>query len=166
MLFSVSIKDFYLDYIHFSKSKKNIIMNGLFNKILYSDSEIVFNGLYLNFVAYVQNIQNKIFFVLTPKFNTEWIQKCIHVENDILLYYKKTTHQNHLKSMFLLKNQLEKGILKYCPVDNPKNMDIFLNKAQTPFKMVLKISGLWQNQNNIGLNYKIVQAISLEETKE
>jgi len=164
MLFSVSIQDFDLDYIHFSKSKKNIIMNGLFNKILYSDSEIVFNGLYLNFVAFIKNIQNNIFFVLDPKFNTEWIQKCIHVENDILLYYKKTTHQNHLKSMFLLKNQLEKEILKYCPLEEQNN--IILNKTQTPVKLVLKISGLWQNQNNIGLNYKIVQAISLEETKE
>ena len=155
MLFSVLLDDFEIDHVHYTKNKKNIIMNGLFTKILYSDSDIVMNGLYINFTANIKYVHNKSYYVLDKtKNNQEVMQKLIHMENDILLYYKKLLHQTHVKSIYLIKSQLDKGILKYIPYDSKMHCTDAIFPATIQF--ILKISGIWQNEYSVGLNYKIV----------
>ena len=193
MLFSVPLDDFEIDYIHYTKSKQNIIMNGLFTKILYSDNDIVMNGLFVHFVAKVKYVHNKTYYVLDEKCKKtqDMFRKLIHMENDILLYYKNITHQTFLpadeallhkaadetlpkanlpkanlpkanlpkaaKSVCLIKSQLEKGVLKYIPHEASGDDGAgVISVFPANIKFVLKISGIWQNDCNIGLNYKIV----------
>lgn len=162
MLFSVPLDNFEIDNIHYTKSKKNIIMNGLFTKILYSDNCIIMNGLFVDFTLKIKYIHNKSYYVLDEKSknNHEIFEKLIHMENDILLYYKRLLHQNQAKSICLLKSQLEKGILKFIQYEDKMDFSSvsLLTSSIYPARIHfnLKISGIWQNESNIGLNYKIV----------
>lgn len=153
MLFSVPLNEFELDNIHFTKSKKNIIMNGLFTKILYSDCHIIMNGVYVNFILKIKQVHNNSYYTLDEKSkaNQEMFSKIINIENDIILYYKKYMHMENMKSIFILKNQIEKGVLKYNQREGSTTTDLACK-----MRFILKISGLWQNENSIGLNYKIV----------
>lgn len=158
MLFSVPLSEFEIDHIHYTKSKKNIIMNGLFTKILYSDSSIVLNGLFLDFPVKVKYVHNKSYYVLDEKSksNQDMIQKLLHIENDILLYYKKIMHKTQFKSVFLLKNQMDKGIFKFMPYDENAASHPVVSYFPAQLSFILKISGIWQNESNMGLNYKVV----------
>lgn len=173
MNFLVPLDFFQIENVQFLKIKKNIVLeNSFFVKMIYSDENIVMNGIYLdipiltfsgqekcevvplnfnNYQRHHETQKNFFFDVLNEKTeNGKTIAKIIEIENEILQYYMFIT-QNTLfnkKAVFSLKTQLEKGFIKWG----------FSKKTfpKTIQHICLKISGIWENNKEFGINYKFI----------
>ena len=115
--------------------KNTMINQGLFHKLLYSNHIFTSNGLYI-----------KIHFV-----NTKWMNG--------RLYYDISTNSDLLNRVA----EIEKYILEkvyiykkyhYKIYDQIKNGNLKTTNVNS--NIVLKISGVWENDNSIGISYKII----------
>lgn len=154
----IKTDDFSIENIFFLERKKNVIIDGSFSKIIYSDNLFIMNGLFFEFPLQLsnetsQNIFNKqsVYFNSHLQKNLLCITKISEIENSILNYYKKT-NGSHKRNSLLLTNQLYNGFFKIYK-DN--------SSASThgTKKYILKISGLWENQNEIGITYKFNEVV-------
>ena len=102
---------------------------------------------------------NEIHFPLTTH-NNMCIQRLSQIENDIIQYYNKFVSQNRVilynKKCITIKhnlyNQKFKLYNEWTPTPSAKNKkNMFM----------LKISGIWEDEQNIGLTYKIIQVREL-----
>lgn len=134
--------------IYFNNPIRNTVLDedSLFVKILFSDENIVLNGIYLylnlNTTEYINNNNNtnKKIFNFSIEKNKKVLEEMFLIEEKILSYYS-----NNSKQVYCLKDMLSKGYLKIYS-ENSQSKNIYV-----------KISGLWKktSSNEIGLTYKI-----------
>ena len=145
------IVDFcYFDYkcVCFSECKKNIVINGNFTKIIYSDDCISMNGLFLNLPMQVISIENG-FMIFNMNHANQIIVKYLYdFECEILRRYLRQSGL-HKNINMALHNQLIQGRCKLYK-DNSNNH----SKLS---KIVLKISGIWESKTDIGLTFKFIE---------
>ena len=145
----VELSNFNRENIQYLDTKKNIIMNGNFTKIIYSDNNFTLNGIYLHCPFYIEqfdnNIQKNIIFNLDDE---RFFSEIIKMERSILDYYK---HKNNIEKhpQYLLFNQF---VNQHIKLYNQNNM--LFNNSTT--QIVLKISGIWENSEYFGLTYKFI----------
>jgi hypothetical protein len=151
-----------LSNIFFLDSKRNIIMDGKFTKIIHSDELITINGIYLQILFSINLIDksklvnknmNKYFMKFIPNDtnNNKIINELTKIEEGLIDHYKKTFSCKKTP-IFLLKDQLITGNVKlYREIPH-------LNKKSD---FILKISGIWENNENIGITYKFMEVYSL-----
>lgn len=137
--------------ISFSDSKRNILMDGKFTKILFSESYFSLVGIYLkiNFNnTRLNTINNKHILKLDKNLNNDRIIKSlVQIEFDILNYYKVLFDTNK-KVSFLLKNYLLSGNIRIYMNDNNYEGMCY----------ILKISGVWESEDEIGITYKFLKS--------
>jgi len=127
MYIGLNIKDYNIKNIFYSEQTKNtVIENSFFSRIFYSTENINLNGCFFT-IDLNEFDDNNILIKLLDK-----------IENEILSLYKNTGVK-YLKLKDSIVNQL---ISK-----NGKNK----NK-----KIVVKISGIWDNYNTYGLTFKLI----------
>ena len=146
--------DFTVENIFFQEKKKNVVVDGCFSKMIYSDDYFTMNGLFFSLPLTINNesacyTQNKhvIYFNSHLQKNLLLITKFSEIENSIINYYKKS---NGLKknNNLVLTNQLYNGYFKlYKERENHS-----LNK-----KYILKISGLWETRDEVGITFKFME---------
>ena len=113
---------FKCENIQYLDTKKNIIMNGNFTKIIYSDNNITLNGIYIDCPFSIEQLDNS--FQTNMIFNldnTNFFNEIIKIENDILTYYKDKNK--------LLQKVNWGGFFKKIKYD-------FFKKIQYPFKRI------------------------------
>lgn len=147
----MDISQLEIDNIIFLETKKNIIVDGNFTKIIYSDPFITFNGIYINLPIIFNNldkniIKNNIFF--NPSNNFLFIKNIMHIEEQIIEQYKKEFYIQK-NSNLSLYNQLKLGKIKLYKEYNNNNNNHDMN-------IVLKISGIWETINEVGIAYKFL----------
>lgn len=163
-----NLSTFQKNNIFFLEIKKNMVINGLFTKIVYTDSMISLNGLYLHCPFEYTNINqdesitsemNEIYFTDMKKMNVLFSNSGIHnstilkelfrIEHEIIEHYKEY-FKIQKTNTYSLRNQLKTGIIKInvnsIPTVNQENI--------IPF--ILKISGIWETDTNIGITYKFI----------
>lgn len=125
--------------------KNNIMNDGNFIRILYSTENIVLNGIYLLIDLHdivCEKYYNKFkcsFNILNHK---DTIDNLKIIEEDILKKYK-----SHKTPSYKIFEQLKSGYIKlYTDIGN---------KITCSF--ILKISGIWETQQNYGLTYKFIK---------
>lgn len=137
--------------ISFSDSKRNILMDGKFTKIVFSESYFSLVGIYLkiNFNnTRLNTINNKHILKLDKNLNNDKIIKSlVQIEFDILNYYKVLFDTNK-KINFLLKNYLLSGNIRIYMNDNNYEGMCY----------ILKISGVWESEDEIGITYKFLKS--------
>ena len=137
MNIAITAKDLSIDDVFFLDPIKNIIINNSkFIRIIYSNNLLTLNGIYL-----ICNIDNK--------------------------------DNNNNKGLLLYIQKLEDNILNKFSKEKIKNYkirdyfnNIFINtdysKSQETYtKYILKISGIWDASNNIGLTFKFLKLDSI-----
>jgi len=161
-------------YIFFLDKKKNNIIDGCFSKIIYSSEYFTMNGVFF-VIPFISKSTSQITQISSgklsgrePQYNQEFIENkytvCFYahdiknlqyitllseIENTIINTYKE---MNGLKKCnnLVLTNQLYKGFFKIykekqtCKCSNEK-------------KYMLKISGVWENANEVGITYKFTE---------
>lgn len=138
-----------------NKIENTVLQNSLFYKLYYSNNIISMNGIYIDVNLYNYNIEkqeNKKKLSFNNNDNNTFINKLIAMEKQILniLSIKKN-------KTFSLMIQLEKGFIKlYNEVFDYTNKysDIISGKKK---KIILKISGLWEDEKSYGLTFKFIQ---------
>ena len=123
------------------------------------------NGLYIDFPVkniMTNKINSKNILQLDTIINKDLFQKLIDIEKQILMYYityfsplqsefhtneKMNTLQNKT-IVYNLKNQLQSGSIKYY-----KEYDCYSKSGL----LYIKISGIWENQNEIGITFKLIE---------
>tara|TARA_B100000497_G_scaffold128015_2_gene172523 strand:+ start:2530 stop:3051 length:522 start_codon:yes stop_codon:yes gene_type:complete len=161
-----SLYSFNSNYVTICDAIKNsfVIYNN-FYKLLYSNNYLTFNGVFIFFnLNYSYIIKDKIFFDIND--NYDIIYKINLIEENILnlLSVKK---EKQLK----LKEFMNNGIIKfsYSDYDNINNSNLKLNNLKLNNlnnnlnknncnieNFILKISGIWENRDNIGITFKII----------
>jgi hypothetical protein len=145
MNFTIKLDDFTLKNASFLEPKKNIIMDGSFTKINYLAELFTMNSIFLNIPLVIKNIDTNIQFDPYSSQNYASIQSLTKIEIMLLQLYTDTK-QKKFKFNTLLSKQLYKG-----------NMKINKDDLHTTTKKtyIIKISGIWQSNNEIGITYKM-----------
>lgn len=146
MLLVKDINQYDKSHVHFSNSiKNNIMKNSNFIKILYFTPLVKINGIYLkinieNFLN-VKNIyrNNYMFDVFS---NAELIEQIKNIEIDIL-------HMSQISNK-IPEYDLYKKLIS-------GNIKIITDTIEEKYEnFIIKISGIWENETNYGLNYKFI----------
>ena len=171
------IHKFDIHSVFFSEKKKNIIIDGEFSKILYSTPAFVMNGIYLD----CHGIPVPSFSVRTPspvrsikrfspsynsfsalsearfadpsvpapflfdsdsEKNEDMVTSLCKIEEQIMHCYKRIKGIDKY-AVCNLKNQLLNGTIRMNGVDSGR------------VTLILKISGIWETANNIGITFKL-----------
>jgi len=138
---------FNIECVQFMKTRKNIIMeNSLFIKMLYSDENMVMNSIFIEFPVKPRDINRNLLFY-QPSENEALLQQMAQIERDILSYYRMI-HLCDKTEIHLMTTQLERGNIKFNYI--PSTASPIVHE-----KFVMKISGIWENSDTLGLNYKL-----------
>ena len=133
--------------------KNSLIEQSLFYKLFYSKEYITFNGIFLLFKF--ENItmnKDKIIFNNYNENNKNTLEKIIMIEKNILEILK--TKKNKI---FKLKEIITNNNIKFnkSDIDNINDYNEFNELNDNLF--ILKLSGLWETNDNIGLTFKIIK---------
>uniref|UniRef100_A0A6C0B2L1 Uncharacterized protein n=1 Tax=viral metagenome TaxID=1070528 RepID=A0A6C0B2L1_9ZZZZ len=148
--------NFQLGYMYFLQPKQNIIMDGTFSKIIYSDECFSLNSVYLSMPLEIQSIErsgnkHSARLAIDSSQNNIFIQELSKIEHRIIEYYKQThTNKGGKNSVVSIYKQLMSGTIKLYSARKD-------GQAISP-QFILKISGIWESQSDIGLTYKIIEA--------
>jgi hypothetical protein len=150
-------EEFTVENIQFLETKPNIIMHGVFTKIIFSDSHFTLNGIYILFPVHILSLQkNFASFDPNQAENRASIETIVNIERKIVDYFRMVYYREEAVHIISLRKQLQQGIIKISHLSP--------NYGNVPFsttgRVILKISGVWENQSTIGLTYKFIQATS------
>jgi len=134
------------NYIYFCEPMKNNIMaDSIFIKILYSNYNVTFNGIYLELPfteTCFEKYYNKYKYCFNiNKLNQELINQMKHIEEDILNKYV-----SNKIPQYKINEHVKNGNIKMFCDNIPQNTNA----------IILKISGIWETQTNYGLTYKFI----------
>ena len=154
--------------IYFMESIINTIMdNSMFIKIIYTNTLITINGLYLTLDLNVNKKETyfkkiKYTYDINNSYNNTILHKLYDIESSILDKY----NSNKTKK-YVLYNTLKIGILKIFRNQpnvhtNSGNTQLTsnissneLNSNNQKCSFTLKISGIWENATEYGITYKL-----------
>jgi hypothetical protein len=141
MIIYLPLDKFNINYIFFGESTKNtVIQNGTFIRVLYSTENIIMNGIYLYVPLTISNYNayKCIIDTLNP-LTKSYINKIILIEKNLLDKYNSNKNK-----IYKLAQQLQQNNIKLFNINNDiKNI-------------ILKISGLWEDETSIGITYKFI----------
>jgi hypothetical protein len=162
MIITLNLSKFVLSNVYFLDTKKNIIMDGNFSKLIFSNEWFVMNGLYILFpIEHTgsEKIMNKTQIRFNPlqQYNQALINDFTKLEKSILEYYKQIRGCN-CKIVPLLHKQMMIGFMK---TNKEYKNQFLINENNKNTQYVLKISGIWETQDEIGLTYKLFEVNEL-----
>lgn len=152
----LDISKFSTEHVQLLDKKQNIIFNGVFTKIVYSNELFLMNGIYFQFpikiIKMTENM-NKIYvsYQVYNNINTEIVQNFANIEFMVLDHYKKMNSCNK-KINNTLSKQLYSGNVK---IFNSFRRADDIAHTNGSLCFVLKISGVWETNDEIGITYKI-----------
>jgi hypothetical protein len=158
MIVTLDLSKFTLSNIYFLETKKNIIMDGNFTKLIFSNEFFIMNGIYILFPIDhngSEKIMNKTQIRFNPfqQYNQTLINEFSKLEKSILEYYKQTRICN-CKIVPLLQKQMLIGFMK---TNKEYKNQFLINENNKNLLYVLKISGIWETKDEIGLTYKLFE---------
>lgn len=141
-----NINDIDCHNIYFSESIKNtVLLNGKFYRILYSTSLYILNTIILNIKLHNVTIEqsfNKYKCSYPIEKNSSYIRQLEHLEKKIL--DKIETKKNRI---YNITTQMNSGMIK---------LFTNTNEIKNKLEVVLKISGIWETEREIGITYKFM----------
>ena len=145
MLLIKKVEQYEDHYIHLCEPiKNNVIPDGNFFRIIYSTHNVTLNGIYLEIE--LKNIicekhYNKYKYSFNVSAHSDIIDKIKNIEESLLSKMKFDK-----KPCFKIFEQFMNGNIKLF-VESPSNRNI---------RVVLKMSGIWENTHNYGVTYKFI----------
>jgi hypothetical protein len=142
-------ENFNSNYIYFNEPIQNTIINeSRFIRILYSTPNIIFNGINILLKINIDGIDkqyNKNIIYYSIEKNTDTINNIKNIEKTILDKYSSSK-----VPAYNLASQVNTGVLKLFSDSNDKKKNI---------DVILKISGLWEDNSSYGITYKFLSVL-------
>lgn len=176
----LQLPQFHIDNVFFLDKKKNMIMDGNFTILIYSNQWFSMNGLYIE-SPIIPSSSSNVFqpvprkhsstFTTTP---TRYRNNDLYIDDFDLLHFSSSTNSNLIHSLYSIEHEILQyyNIAKQCD----KKMIHLLYKSVSSGiikvynkhgnvwgnrvignRIMIKISGIWESQNNIGLTYKFIR---------
>lgn len=150
--------------VYFTERRVNThIPNSIFNRITYSTTEFVMNGIYVQFELFVrqtdQNFNSNIYnchFDPSHEHNRVMLMMFQNIEDSILKKWVQLQHvvPGMVNATPSLSNdiikQLQSGVISVWKHDMSTS-----DKPQFQH-FIIKISGVWENEEECGLTYKFI----------
>lgn len=131
--------------------KNSMLEQSLFYKFLYSKEYVTFNGIFLLFK--LQDIQyNKDKIIFNSKINNKTLDQIIKIEKNLFDLFNSKKNKNYKLKEIITNNNIK---FNNSDVDNVDNYTDF-NSLKDNF-FILKLSGFWETNENIGLTFKIIK---------
>jgi hypothetical protein len=144
----INENQFDISHIYYTEPIQNIVLdNSSFVKLIYSNEYIMISGIYLLLhlkITSKENYFKKIKVTYDVTSNKELLHKLYEIENQILNKYS-----NSKKPRKIIYETLNGGTIKLFP-NNETDSISAINS------FILKISGLWENETEYGLTYKLL----------
>jgi hypothetical protein len=144
----INENQFDISHIYYTEPIQNIVLdNSSFVKLIYSNEYIMISGIYLLLhlkITSKENYFKKIKVTYDVTSNKELLHKLYEIENQILNKYS-----NSKKPRKIIYETLNGGTIKLFPNNETDSIP-----ATNSF--ILKISGLWENETEYGLTYKLL----------
>lgn len=141
----ILLKKYNLDFIFFLPTQKNKILdNSYYIKIIYSNQSLTLNGIYYYVeIPYTKIVNkfNKYYLYFNKKDLANYDNIC-EIENQLLNKYSS----NKSKELSLKKQLDSEEFVFYT--------NSF--KEEPTIKFIIKISGLWENKEEIGITHKLI----------
>ena len=136
--------DFFIKNVNFLEKKMNMIMDGYFTKILFTNSFMTMNGLFFQ-LPIKKSVYSKspYFLQFDPVCHKDLITQMSIIEKQLIQYYM-SFYKVQKTPVYALKNQLQNGSIKYY-------------KNSSGGLLYIKISGIWENPNEVGITFKIIE---------
>ena len=155
MIIVLKQQEFDFEKIEIQEPVSNsIIEKGFFNRIIYNDALFSLNGIFiiLNFkISKIESYFNKFKLFFLKERNIEIINFMINLENKIL----SQDVFNDLTPTHRIKEQINNNLLKTLYLNNGKINNTDIQKLDlNNMNVILKISGVWSNNNKYGLTYR------------
>jgi len=132
------------EYIYFNEPiQNNIINESRYIRILYSTPNIVFNGIHVLIILSIDNIDrqyNKNILYYNADKNTQAINNIKQIEKTILTKYSSLKIPS-----YNLSELLDGGVIRLFTESTEKKKSM---------NIILKISGLWEDNETYGITYK------------
>jgi len=160
---SMSYKQFSILCVNFLDTKENIIINGSFTKLIYSNEYLTMNAIYIHIPIEFYSmslVSNKTYIYFDPNkpTNMKMIQGLIQIESQLLnYYYDHIIHKNNQNASLTLQKAFSSGCIKlFRSTTSVEKME------ENPIckTFILKISGVWNNYQDYGLTYKLFPGFS------
>jgi RNAse (barnase) inhibitor barstar len=146
MIIIKNIEQYNEEYVYFTQSIKNNIMNnGRFIRIIYSNSLFMLNGIYIMFNIESTNIDN-FYNKFKCAFNVNQYSNIIASIQEIEKGILNKINIVNKEPKYKIYEQIKNGIIKVFSTTTDKMSDKFL----------LKISGVWETDIEYGLTYKFI----------
>lgn len=174
------------NHLFVTEKKKNIVIDGHFCKLIYSDESCITNGIFIH-VRFLENrqedpddmcvaqhtfrnskntqslFQKETFYLdNTLAINKKQIEKIIQLEENILNYYgfflQHGVGDSKKTANYGLRTQLMSGIIKIhtTEINDTVNEIVHFDKNDSIHHFVLKISGIWETNQTYGITYKFL----------
>jgi len=148
---NVVIKEeqFKISNIYYTESIQNIIMdNSQFIKIVYSNEDIMMSGIFL--LVELKHVTKESYFkkikiTYDTSLNKNILSRIYEIENQLLQKY----NNNKKIQRKIIYDTLNNGVIKLFP----NNENDLINNNNS---FILKISGIWENDTEYGLTYKLL----------
>ena len=143
----INENQFDISKIYYTQPIQNIVMdNGQFVKLIFSNENVMVSGIYLLLQLKITQKEayfKKIKLTYDVHTNRELLNKLYEMENQIL-----TKYGNSKKHRKIIYETFSTGVIKLFPTTEPM--------VNTHNSYILKISGLWENDIECGLTYKLL----------
>ena len=142
-------------YLYFLERKSNMIIDGLFSKLMYSTDSFITTGLYIDCLFQSIKKTGISMIVFDIHKNSEIIQQLCHIEKQVLQAYMQQFQLSNKTPIFDLENKLQTGTIRYYTSPTYNKSSTY--KLSSAINYYIKVSGIWETDHQIGLTYKIIE---------
>ena len=142
------------DNFYFLDTKPNIVVEGIFTKVIYTDQSFTLNGTYFSLpLAIESNSGNDNYVLFNPTIdqNNRLIKTVNELELTILDNYSQFSKLKKKAPVYSITKHLNCGKFKIN----------FREYHKTHRHFILKISGIWETNTEYGITYKIIEGTQL-----
>lgn len=154
---TVNPEDIQQENILFLEKRRNMIISGHFTKVIYSDHNLTMNAIYVPIyidIAQYKNISKYSCYVVAKPLPLSY-QKLNNLEANILLeYIHQHGNRYNITPVYSLSSQLKRGTFKIY-YGNSEVSGKLLPNAYGVTKLIVKLSGVWESDNKIGVTFKV-----------
>lgn len=134
--------------------KNSVIQYNYFYKLLYSTNITIYSSIFIIFELNNITIENEKILFNNDVINKNIFDKLIQLEE----YLLNLINEPKVK-IYKFKEFYENKYLKYTVGDDVDKFNNYKYANDSDFKnkkLILKISGIWESKDNIGLTFKII----------
>ena len=155
----MDLPQFAINYVFYQEPVINTVMdNSKFIRMIYSNQNmslnIIFLAINLNGV-HIEKYFNKYKYTFKPELNVNEIQQLSRIEKELLekinIVGKTPLHR--------ISEQIQSGSIKMFVSDstvNNVNGDTVSNRKTAENQLIIKVSGIWENEFEYGVTYKFI----------